>query len=214
MEGALLVARCHYPELDEHKVRVIIDGIVKNVWVNLTAGMTADQEVRVLNRILFTEMGFSGNKQPEPEPDLAYLNSVIDTRHGNSLGLGIVYLIVAHALNLNIYGINLPYHFILCYTDRWLTKEELDQRTAEGAVKFYINPLLEGVPFSRIEITRYLDKSQIHPESKYFAPCDNLTIIRTLIFNQISCYEEKGDTDRLNKLRVLYDLCSGDELPF
>jgi hypothetical protein len=214
LEGALLVARCHYPELDEHKIRAIIDGIVKNVWVNLTAGMTPEQEVRVLNRILYVEMGFNGNKQPEPETDLAYINTVIETRHGNSLGLGILYLIVAHALDLNIYGINLPYHFILCCTDRWLTKEELDERSAEKAVKFYINPLLEGVPFSKIEITRYLDKSQIYPEPKYYAPCNNLSIIRTLIYNQISCYEEKGDIDRLKKLRTLYDLCSGDELPF
>jgi Transglutaminase-like superfamily len=206
LTGALLVARCHYPELDEAKVNSQIERIVQQVWINLAAHMSPLEEIRVFNKVLFAELGFKGNRDPEPEPDLAYLNAVLDTRHGNSIGLGIVYLIVAKALDLNMYGINLPYHFILCYTDKMLSEEELQQHSAEGAVKFYINPLLEGVPFSRVEITRYLEQSKIDSKPEYYAPCNHIEIIKTLIFNQMMCYEEKGDLMRKARMKALLEI--------
>lgn len=211
MQGALLTARCHYPELDESKVNSQIERIVQQVWINLAAHMSPLEEIRVFNKVLFSELGFKGNREPEPEPDLAYLNAVLDTRHGNSIGLGIVYLIVAKALDLNMYGINLPYHFILCYTDRMLSDEDLLQHSAEDAVKFYINPLLEGVPFSRVEITRYLEQSKIDSKMEYYAPCSHVEIIKTLLFNQMMCYEERSDSVRTAKMKVLLEICETAE---
>lgn len=211
LQGALLTARCHYPELDEAKVNSQIERIVQQVWINLAAHMSPLEEIRVFNKVLFAELGFKGNREPEPEPDLAYLNAVLDTRHGNSIGLGVLYLIVAKALDLNMYGVNLPYHFILCYTDRMLSEEDLQQHSAEGAVKFYINPLLEGVPFSRIEITRYLEQSKIDSKMEYYAPCDHIEIIKTLLYNQMMCYEEKGDSARTAKMKALLEICETAE---
>jgi Zn-finger nucleic acid-binding protein len=206
LEAALLVAKFQYPELDEQRFHLKLEKIFHSVWIHLSANMSPLEEVNVINRILFKEFEFKGNKEPQPDADLSYINTVLDNRKGNSIGIGILYLIIAERLDLCIYGVNLPYHFILCATSRLMSTEELLQSDQERAVLFYMNPLLEGVPFSRIEITRYLEQSRITSHKKYYSPCQNSEIIKTLIYNQLSCYDQNGDMEKGRKMKVLFDL--------
>lgn len=206
LEAALLVAKFQYPELDENRFNLKLEKIIHSIWIHLSASMGPLEEVNVINKILFREFEFKGNKDPQPDADLAYINTVLENKRGNSIGIGILYLIIAERLDLCIYGVNLPYHFILCSTSRLLTLEELLKSDQEKSVLFYINPLLDGVPFSRGEITKYLVQSRITSHSKYYSPCQNSEIIKTLIYNQLSCYDKNGDIEKGRRMKQLYDL--------
>ena len=206
LEGALLVAKFQYPELDEFKITQKVDSISKNIWIELNPALTQTEEVHVINHVFFQLHGFFGQQTPTLDPDLGYLNTLLDTKKGNSISLSILYLILAQKNDLPIYGVNLPYHFIMTYCRKFLTSEELKANNQEKNVQFYINPLSKGIAFSRIEITNYIEQMKLTSSSKFYSPCSNVEIIKTLIYNQLSCYDQNGNADKAQQLKELFDL--------
>jgi len=211
LEGALLVAKFQYPDLDEFKITQKVETISKNVWIELNPALSPLEEAHVINHVFFQLHGFFGHQTAQLDADLGYLNNLLDSKKGNSLSLSILYLILAQKNDLPIYGVNLPYHFIMAYSRKHLTDEELAANDQEKSVMFYINPLNKGIAFSRSEITHYLDQMKVKTHPKFFSPCNNLEIIKTLIYNQLSCYDQTGHTDKAHQLKELFDLFVSDE---
>ena len=211
LEGALLVSKFQYPDLDEFKVTQKVESISKNVWIELNPALSPLEEAHVINHVFFQLHGFFGHQTAQLDADLGYLNNLLDSKKGNSLSLSILYLILAQKNDLPIYGVNLPYHFIMAYNRKHLSDEELAANDQEKSVMFYINPLNKGIAFSRSEITHYLEQMKVKTHSKFFSPCNNLEIIKTLIYNQLSCYDQTGNTDKAHQLKELFDLFMGDE---
>lgn len=212
LEGALLVSKFQYPDLDEFKVTQKVESISKNVWIELNPALSPLEEAHVINHVFFQLHGFFGHQTAQLDADLGYLNNLLDSKKGNSLSLSILYLILAQKNDLPIYGVNLPYHFIMAYSRKHLTDEELAANDQEKSVMFYINPLNKGIAFSRSEITHYLEQMKVKTHSKFFSPCNNLEIIKTLIYNQLSCYDQNGNTDKAHQLKELFDLFHHDDM--
>lgn len=211
LEGALLVCKFQYPELDEFKITQKVESISKNVWIELNPALSPLEEAHVVNHVFFQLHGFFGHQTAQLDADLGYLTNLLETKKGNSLSLSILYLILAQKNDLPIYGVNLPYHFIMAYSRKHLSEEELADNDQEKTVMFYINPLNKGIAFSRSEITHYLEQMKVKTHSRYFSPCNNLEIIKTLIYNQLSCYDQTGNTDKAHQLKELFDLFVHEE---
>lgn len=60
LEGAMLVARYRYPELEEHRIKSKLAAIRQDIWLELNDNLTAFEKVRVFNHILFQVHGFKG----------------------------------------------------------------------------------------------------------------------------------------------------------
>lgn len=211
LEGAILVAKFQYPELDEYKIIQKVNSISKNIWIELNPSLTPLEEVHVLNHVFFQLHGFFGQQTQQLDADLGYINNVLETKKGNSLSLSILYLILAQKNELPIYGINLPFHFIMAFSKKELNSEELTENNQENNVLFYINPLNKGIAFSRSEITHYLEQMKLKPTTRFYSPCHNLEIIKMLVYNQLSCYDQNGNKDKANQLKELFDLFVSDE---
>jgi hypothetical protein len=210
LEGALLVARFHYPDLDEFKITQKIDTISKNIWIELNPALSPLEEVHVVNHVFFQLHGFFGQQAQNPDPELGYINQVLDTKKGNSLSLSILFLILAQKNDLPVYGVNLPYHFIMAYCRKHLSSDELLNGEQEQQVMFYVNPLNKGIAFSRTEISSYIEQIKIKTHPKYYSPCHNIDIIKTLVYNQLSCYDQNGNTDKAQQLKELFDMFRSD----
>lgn len=206
LDGVILVAKFQYPELDESKIINQIDKIIQSVWIELNNGLTPLEEVRVINHVFFNLLAFHGDLEHPFEPNNGYINLVLDSKKGNSLILGIIYSLVAKQLNIPIYGVNLPYHFILAYSPIDLAQNELGEIDIQEKILFYINPLNKGLVFSRAEISSYLERSNIKSQEKYFNPSSNLEIVKALIHNQMNGYDQKGQKEKGKKWQVLYKL--------
>ena len=211
LEGALLVAKFQYPELDENKVVQKIDAISKNIWIELNPALSALEEAHVVNHVFYQLYGFFGQATQQLDVDLGYINNLLDTKKGNSLSLSILYLILVQKNDLPIYGVNLPFHFIMAYCNKHLSPQELNSNDEEKSVMFYINSLNKGIAFSRSEITHYLSQMKLKSHSKFYSPCNHLEIIRTLIYNQLSCYDQNGNTDKALQLKELFELFHSKE---
>lgn len=203
LEGALLIARYQYPDIDTAKIKKQIDQIKQDVWLELNENLTALEKVKIINHILFDVHNFSGNTTNYHAPQNSYINNVLESKKGNPLLLSIIYTIIAQNLDIPIYGVNLPEHFILCYVDI----EHMGVPSTEGNegsnVFFYINPFSKGAVFGQKEIDAFLKQLKLEPLAIFYEPCSNLEIIKRLLRNLISSYEKLGYPDKSEELKSL-----------
>lgn len=202
LEGSLIIAKYQYPNLEEDKVRSEIERIRRDCWLELNDYMTAFERVRILNKIIFGVHGFTGNKENYSSPLNSYINTVIETKKGNPLSLCIVYSIVASQLNLPIFGVNLPNHFILAYIDQNGTNNFLSNANEYG-VLFYINAFSKGTIFQKEDITQFLTGINQKPQTWHYEPCSNSDIIRRMLTNLIASYQQSGDAQKVEDLSEL-----------
>ena len=117
-----------------------------------------------------------GDKVAVGNQDYYYVNKLLETHIGNPFSLGMLYCIVAERLNLPIYPVVLPHHFVLAYCKKTRHFPQLED------VLFYINPFNNGIVLTRRDIRSYLDQLNIKSELRYFEPTRNTSVIRS-IFN-------------------------------
>ena len=200
LQGTILIARYQYPDLDEEHVRNQIELIRKDVWLELNPNLTAFEKVRVINHILFDVYHFTGNTSNYHAPQNSYINNVLESHRGNPLLLSILYSCVAQGLNIPIYGVNLPEHFILAYRDEFIIR---DSEEEEEPILFYINPFSKGAVFSRREIDTFLKQLKLEPNRIFYESCSNVEIIKRQIRNLITAYEKLGYPNKVVDFKEL-----------
>jgi hypothetical protein len=211
LEGTLIINRYQYPELEEKTIRDEIAQIRQDIWIELNDNLTSFEQVKVINHILFDVYGFRGNKKNYHAPQNSYLNHLIESKKGNPLSLSILYIILAESLEIPIFGVNLPNHFILAYRDRFNIMGMIMAGNKEGGennVLFYINPFSRGTILNREEITNFLHQLKIEPDESYYQTCDNTIIILRSIHNLIHSYEKLGYADKVGELKILAGILS------
>ncbi len=204
LEGAYYIAKSKYPELKFQEIENSIENIKKDVWLEINENLTALEKVKVLNHILFKTHKFSINHTNLNDPQNNFLNYVLQTRKGNPVSLGILYLIIAQKLEIPVYGVNLPRNFILAYMDEYKQPETFDEKT-EQHILFYINPFNRGAVLGRREIDFFIKQQKLKPKKYFYIPCSNVKIIQRLILNLIFAYDQSGNKAKANRYRELLE---------
>jgi regulator of sirC expression with transglutaminase-like and TPR domain len=202
-DGALLVARFQFPDLNEERLRAQLDQIKQDIWIEMNENLTALEIARVMNHIIFDVHGFGGNSSDFHSPSNSFINQVIETRKGNPLSLSIIYQELARKLDIPVYGVNLPQHFILAF----LEKEHhlpLPDAKKEQPVLFYVNAFSRGSMFQRSDVDQYLQNLKLQPELWYYNPCSPVEMIRRMLNNLIYSFEKAGNKSKVNELRDLF----------
>jgi len=112
-EGALLVARDEYPELDEAYYRAVIDEHERTLRSRIAADADEQARLAAVNHYLFDELGFSGNNDAFYDPRNSYINDVLERRLGIPLSLGLVQMELARRLGVPLEGVSFPGHFLV-----------------------------------------------------------------------------------------------------
>lgn len=202
LAGTLLISRYQYPDLDEEQVRKQIDLIKRDVWLEINGNLTAFEKVKVINHILFDVYQFSGNTTNYHAPQNSYINNVLESKKGNPLLLSILYSVIAQGLNIPIYGVNLPEHFILAYRDEFTLQKEGEAEP----ILFYINPFSRGAVFSKREIDTFLKQLKLEANPIFYESCANTAIISRQLRNLIHSYEKLGYPNKVDELTSLLDI--------
>lgn len=200
LEGAILIAKYQYPDVDEERIINKIEVIKRDIWLELNPNLTALEKVRVMNHIIFEIHGYSGNTANFHAPQNSYLNNVLESKKGNPLSLSILYSVIAQSLGLPVYGVNLPEHFILAYKDEF---EDLGLEDHPYGVLFYINTFSKGTVFGKREIDTFLKQINMQPLDMFYSPCTNVDIIRRMLRNLIAAYEKLGYPEKVQDLEQL-----------
>lgn len=200
-KGFFLVSKYQYPDLSETEVKEKIERIEKDIWLELNTNLTALEKIKVINHIFFDIHRFSGNKVNINAPHNLFINNLLETKKGNHLSIGILYIILARKLGIPVFGVNLPQHFILAYIDE--IREELISSLNENEVLFYINPFNKGAVFTQREIELFIKHVKLKPNENYYQPCDNITIIKRLLNDMIFSYQKLGYLEQVEEVKSL-----------
>jgi regulator of sirC expression with transglutaminase-like and TPR domain len=201
LDGWMILTRYQYPLLDESLVHYEISQIRKDIWLEINDNLTALEQVKVFNHVFYNIHGFKGNTDDYHSPENSFLNKVLQTRRGNPLSLSIIYLTLAQSIDMPVFGINLPEHFVLAYTGNTFNPDSLtmDRQT----VLFYINAFNKGTVFSKKDIDEFISQLNLQPQSSYFEPCTNQEIIHRMINNLIIAYQGEEKIDKVNEMIIL-----------
>lgn len=111
--AALLFARGEYPQLAVDDYLARLDTMAASIRARLPDRPEALDKLRLLNRHLFGELGFSGNINDYYDPRNSYLNEVLDRRCGIPITLSVIYLEIAWRLDVPLEGVGFPGHFLV-----------------------------------------------------------------------------------------------------
>lgn len=209
LRGYMLLTRFQYPDLDEDKMIQKIGRISQDVWLELNQNLTALEKVKVINHILFDIHKFKGNKANIQSPDNYYLNNILDTKKGNPVSLGLIFIIIAQSLKIPVYGVDLPRHFILSYADTYA--EGTETVVEKDKVLFYINPFNKGALFTKNEIELFIKQMGLEPNDSFYQPCNNVDIIKRVGRELILVYEKAGNKEKMEELKVLLEAMDTEE---
>jgi regulator of sirC expression with transglutaminase-like and TPR domain len=204
LQGVLIVNRYQYPDLDEQKVINQLEAIKRDIWIQMMNEASPAEQIKLINHVFYSIYGFSGNTTNHQDPQNSYISQVLETKKGNQISLAIIYSIIAQKLDIPVYGVNLPQHFILAYLD------ESQQSEFEGGILFYINAFNKGFIFGRRDVDMFLKQLNLKFDKQFYEPCSNTDIIKRVIRNLISAYEHLGSAEKVAELNELLSGLDGD----
>jgi regulator of sirC expression with transglutaminase-like and TPR domain len=202
LKGMLILNKYYQRNVPSEEITYLFSRLRQDIWLELNERLTALETVNVVNHILFKLCGYtsvSGEIQNAPHS----LFDVLNTKTGTSLSIGTLYLLLARSLDLPIYGVNLPGHFLLCYVEQmpeWLLPEG---ETDTEEILFYINPAAGGSILNREEIEQFITSQHLPLDDRFFEPCSNADVVTRNINALSHHYIAQNNADKVRELQVL-----------
>ncbi len=204
LEGALLVARYHYPDLQKNTVLQEIEKLKRNIWLELNSYLTPLEQVNVITSIIYNYYKQKGVEFGYTNPDDYLINKALESKKGNAVSNGIIYLVLCELLDVPIRAVNIPRQFILAYVD--LQHDLLNPvGHASEKIKFYIDPL-NGQIYSHKDVENYFKRIAVPPTASYFRQLNNKRIIQFLLEELSKCFDNERNHYKMDELLLLANL--------
>lgn len=198
--GAFLIARYAYPTLDVGRYCDQLDTMAHEVRTRIGQRASGEEAVNALNRYLFMEQGFKGNTKNYYEVENSYINCVMDRRIGIPISLSVVYLLIGQRLELPLYGIGMPGHFLVKYeSDRY---------------KIFIDCFNGGALLTERNCARFLTEAGYGFDDKYLQKSTVRAILSRMVKNLLAIYSnaksKEGDTVKAARLTKFIEILGGE----
>jgi regulator of sirC expression with transglutaminase-like and TPR domain len=191
--GLIALANSVYHEIERHNITKTIDRLVADIMPGIVPSDHPVRIIRTLNAFIFDQLSFRGkiDYDKDPDPDLSFINRVLDRRMGIPISLSSIYLLIAWRLDLPIVGVDMPMHFILRYDDEH---------------PFYIDPFNQGRILTANECGEMIGKPV---DEQTLAVASNLQILIRTTGNLFMTYTALGDEARAESMKSYIDLLQG-----
>ena len=128
--AALDLASIHEPELDPEPSLLRLNELASSLGDRLRNFNDGRDFVEKAESYLFGEVGFKGNLTEYFDPRNSCLNHVIERQTGLPIALCVLYMEISRRLQMPVFGIDLPRHFIVKFDDgRYLPIQYTYDRT-------------------------------------------------------------------------------------
>lgn len=198
--GALLVCKFQYPDLSTSPVLQEIEKIRRNIWLELNNYLTPLEQINIVTSILYSYYGLKGTEINYKEPNEFLLHKVLETKRGNQVSNGILYLLLCEMLDIPIRAIHLPRQFILAYFKPGYSDENLSNPFQK--IEFFIDPT-SGHVFTHQDVEGYLKRIAVPPVDAYFKPWKNKQVIQYLLQDFSKCFSNDKDSYKQKELTAL-----------
>jgi regulator of sirC expression with transglutaminase-like and TPR domain len=204
LTAALLVAKFQYPDLITTPIMQEVEKLRRNIWLELNSYLTPLEQVNVLTSILYSYYGLKGTEVAYQQPDEFLINKLVETKRGNSIANGILYLLLGELLDIPVKAINIPRQFVLAYIKP--TYDENPERLSpQQRIEFFIDPM-SGQVFSHKDVDSYFKRVSVPPVASYFKPLSHNRIIQTTLEEFSKCFDEERNLYKQRELQELAKL--------
>lgn len=197
LEGLIIINSYQYPSYNNNLIRIALEELKRDIWMELAYEMTPYEKVSLINYVLFDKFGLSGNTNDYHNPQNSFIGRVLETKKGNPLTLSCIYSIIAQKLDIPIFGINLPKHFILSY---------FDEDRSEDHLLFYLNAFNRGQVMQKADVISFLKQLNLPLSKEFMLPCDNVTILKRVLRNLVTAYEQNESVNKKQEIEILFKL--------
>jgi regulator of sirC expression with transglutaminase-like and TPR domain len=201
LTGALLVAKFQYPEMATAQIYQDIEKLRRNIWLELNTYLTPLEQVNVLTSILYNYFNIKGTEVAYLQPEEFLINKQLETKRGNAIANGILYLVMSELLDIPVKAINIPKQFVLSYF-----KNDYDySRHTENFIyksEFFIDPV-SGQVFTHKDVETYFKRINVPPITSYFKPMSNKRIVQVLLEEFSKCFGEEKNKYKQQELMAL-----------
>lgn len=202
IEGFTILTNYLYPDFEKDHYTALFEKLVRVIWLEINDSLTALEKIKVVNHVIYSVYKFNGHIGSNIKSDTYLLSKVLDYKMGNPLSMGILYIAIAQSLNIPVFGVNLPGHFVLAYMDDF-NDIRLPNEYSESDILFYINPVNKGAIFTRNEINHFANQMKLTLEPDFFLPCTNQVVIRRMISELIVSFEKENNYSKNRALKTL-----------
>ena len=193
-QASLLIAREEYPGLEVGRYLSRLDEMAAELRQRLRGGEVATSRIAHLNRLLFEEMGFRGNRDEYYDPRNSFLNDVLDRRIGIPISLSTIYLEVGRRVGVPLAGVAFPGHFLVRYVGRDVSEEVL------------IDPFNRGTMLTVDECRRRLEEmyeGAVAFRPEFLRRARNKEILERMLNNLKAIYQGQRDFHRALRVQEL-----------
>lgn len=210
LEGVFIICSYQFPDLCQKSFMDQFIALKEAVWLEINPRQTSFETVKVINKIFYDHFDFKKSSSFPTSPFDLFLNSVIESREGSDIALGLIYSIIAQSLDLPIYGVT-PQQgtgpFMLAYLDRNNLLNWLDWGIDNNGVLFYVSVSNKGVIVEPRRLKEaYASKGMDHIKS-CFEPTPNTVLIKKYLQEiKKSCENNVQFRYKINQLERLIKL--------
>jgi len=201
LQGAILLARYRYPELNAKLIRTQFEQMRRNIWLELNHYLTPLEQINVINSILYNYYKLQGHEITERKPDYFFINYLLESKQGNAFSIGILFLSLCELLDVPVLAVPLPRQFVLAYFDNLYHFLSPDENPIQQ-LQFYIDPV-NGMVYTQNDVDVYLKKINAGNEEHYFEPMDNRDIICRMVEELALSYDYGNEPDKAEELKQL-----------
>jgi regulator of sirC expression with transglutaminase-like and TPR domain len=204
LQGSLLTAQYHYPDMNSLTVLQELEKLRRNIWLEMNSYLTPLEQINVMTSILYNYYKMRGVEIAYNQPEDFLINKTLETKKGNAISNGIIYLILSELLDIPVKAINIPRQFILAYFDPHYEIMNPAGHASEK-INFYIDPL-NGQMYSHKDVENYFKRISVPPTPSYFRPLNNKRIIGFLLEELSKCFDNDRNRYKMQELISLANM--------
>ncbi|MAH85744.1 MAG: hypothetical protein CBE44_00360 [Bacteroidetes bacterium TMED284] len=194
--AVITLARFGHPTLRESEYVKTLDHFADMIRPSLRYKRSEREKMRILMKFIFEDLNFRGDNKDYHNPANGFIDQVIERRKGLPISLSLVAMFIARRLQLPVFGVNMPIHFMLAFVGE---KEEQ-----------LIDPYDQGAEVSYDQCYFFLKKNNVTPKPEHFKMASDIDILARCIRNLMHSYERNEEHDRVQELKSLLGLVEGE----
>ncbi|MDE2890258.1 MAG: transglutaminase-like domain-containing protein [Gemmatimonadota bacterium] len=185
--ASFTLARLEYPALDIQRYRSRLNKMAEELAPSIAPDDHPLRVIQTLNHFIHEIQGFRGKSNG---PAASYMNRVLDRKTGLPISISALYVFLARRLDLPVFGVGMPVHFIAKY------------RTADG-MEFLFDPYNKGQLLTANECAEYLSRLDLAFEPSMLRQASDRQILTRMIFNLCAAYRSQDDASKVDALERL-----------
>lgn len=209
LEGAILTAKYCYPELKSEQVQADIKKINRSIWLELNDYLTPLEQFHILNSMMYHFFKLKGVPFSHKNPNDFLINKILECKQGNTFSNGIFFQVVANILDIPIFAIDIPQHYLLGFFRKKNLRSPLlytpDKNMEIGELLFFIDAS-SGQMFNRQDMNAYLSRLGIPLTDKMLLPLSTKKIVQKLLFQLSKCYAQDAVLYKKEEIEALITL--------